>query len=125
MKIIRRASVAAVALVALSSSPALADSSGTYSVSQNTNSSSYGSYEVNQRAGDTRFWLHGTLHKNYNAGCDWVEVAGQKMAELCNASGYKAVDGYYTFGILNFQATVRVCHSYAGSTQCGAKTYYW
>lgn len=115
-----------VALMAIGTGPAFADTSGKYDISEGNNSESYGNYVVNQRAGDTRVWLKdGTLHKNYVAGCDWVQVGGIKMAQLCNAMGYKDVNGYVTIGILTFSTYIKVCHKYDGSTTCASKKLSW
>ncbi|MEU3406377.1 hypothetical protein ABZ766_20900 [Streptomyces sp. NPDC006670] len=120
-----KASIGGFALVALSATPALADSNGRYDISQGTNANAYGNYIVNERAGDTRVWLKGTLHKNYNAGCDWVEVGGTKLAQMCGATGYHAIDGYHTYGILDSAATVKVCHDTGEKVLCASKKISW
>lgn len=125
MRLAAKSVVAGLALVALSASPALADSSGSFDVSAGGNSRAYGTYKVNERAGDTRVWLTGTLDKRYVAGCDWVEIGGVKLVEKCDTSGWFTIDGYATYGWLDSSATMKVCHSYTGSTTCSSKKITW
>ncbi|MFE9797644.1 hypothetical protein ACFYP6_02165 [Streptomyces goshikiensis] len=125
MRLAAKSVAAGFALVVLAASPALADSSGSFDVSAGGNSRAFGTYKVNERAGDTRVWLKGQLNKNYAAGCDWVELGGQKLVEKCGTAGWFAIDGYTTYGILDSSATMKVCHSYTGSTTCGSKKIKW
>ncbi|MFE2158557.1 hypothetical protein ACFW9M_12125 [Streptomyces lydicus] len=118
----------ALAAVALSAAPAMADAQGNFNIVKSGHSKASGRIVVNERFSDDKVWFKGSITKLSSRGCDWLEADGHKISEVCGKKGTKKwMNKAIIYGIFGGTSLeYRLCHEFGDGQTCSkSKTFDW